>query len=213
MYKSSFYLESICSNTQSLSNQYRNSSGNPMSFGDFQGMMMFWYNLQRNGTGLWRTEHGACPVLLGSKWGTLCLIYRWKPRFVMMPTLFSLVAPEVVITTSCATRAWWRHQMETFSAILAICAGNSPVTGEFPTQSPVTRSFGVVFDLRLKKRLRKQSWGWWFETPSHPSWRHCNRQQSWHRDNSRFSVEVAYYLKDIGRVLFKCKGWCCGKHF
>ena len=24
-------------------------------------------------------------------------------------------------------RPWWRHQMETFSALLAICAGNSPV--------------------------------------------------------------------------------------
>ena len=31
-------------------------------------------------------------------------------------------------------KTWWRHQMETFSALLAICAGNSPVTGEFPTQ-------------------------------------------------------------------------------
>ena len=36
---------------------------------------------------------------------------------------------------------WWRHQMETFSALLAICAGNSPVTGEFLTQRPVTRNF------------------------------------------------------------------------
>ena len=31
----------------------------------------------------------------------------------------------------------WRHQMETFSALLAICAGNSQVTGEFPSQRPV----------------------------------------------------------------------------
>ena len=38
--------------------------------------------------------------------------------------------------------------METFSALLAICAGNSPVTGEFPTQRPVMRSFDVFFDLR-----------------------------------------------------------------
>ena len=38
---------------------------------------------------------------------------------------------------------WWRHQMETFSALLAFCAGNSPVTGEFPAQRPVTRSFDV----------------------------------------------------------------------
>ena len=64
--------------------------------------------------------------------------------------------------------------METFSALLALCAGNSPVTGEFPAQRPVTRSFDIVFDLRLNKRLSKQSWGWWFETPSCPLWRHCN---------------------------------------
>ena len=46
---------------------------------------------------------------------------------------------------------------ETFSALLAICAGNSPVTGEFPPQRPVRRSFDVFFDLRLNKRLSKQS--------------------------------------------------------
>ena len=38
---------------------------------------------------------------------------------------------------------WWRHQMETFSALLALCAGNSQVTGEFPAQRPVTRRFDV----------------------------------------------------------------------
>ena len=70
--------------------------------------------------------------------------------------------------------AWWRHQMDTFSALLAICAGNSPVSGEFPAQRPVTRSFDVYFDLRLNKRLSKQSWGWWFETQSRPLWRHRN---------------------------------------
>ena len=35
--------------------------------------------------------------------------------------------------------SWWRHETETFSALLAICAGNSPVSGEFPAQRPVTR--------------------------------------------------------------------------
>ena len=49
------------------------------------------------------------------------------------------------------------------------------VPGEFPAQRPVTRSFDVFFDLRLNKRLRKQSWGWWFETLSHPLWRHYDR--------------------------------------
>ena len=43
----------------------------------------------------------------------------------------------------------WRHQMETSSALLAICAGNSPVTSGFPTQKTVTRSFDIFFDLRI----------------------------------------------------------------
>ena len=67
--------------------------------------------------------------------------------------------------------------MEAFSALLAICPGNSPVPGDFPAQRPVTRSFDVFFDLRLKKRLSKQSWGWWFETLSRPLWRHRNEVQ------------------------------------
>ena len=70
--------------------------------------------------------------------------------------------------------AWWRHQMETFSALLALCAGNSPIPGEFPTQRPVTRSFDVLFHLHLNERLNQQSWGWWFQTSSHALWRHCN---------------------------------------
>ena len=70
--------------------------------------------------------------------------------------------------------AWLRHQMETFSALLAICAGNSSVTGEIPAQRLVAGSFNVIFDLRLNKRLSKQSWGWWSETPSRSFWRHCN---------------------------------------
>ena len=69
-------------------------------------------------------------------------------------------------------------QMETYSALLAICSGNSPVAGEFPTQRPVMRNFDAFFDLRQNKRLSKQSWGWWFETPSHPLCRHCNAYHS-----------------------------------
>ena len=69
---------------------------------------------------------------------------------------------------------WWRHQMEAFSALLTLCAGNSPITSEFHAQRPVTRSFDVFFDLRPNKRLSKQSWGWWFETPSRSLWRHCD---------------------------------------
>ena len=59
--------------------------------------------------------------------------------------------------------------MKTFSALLALCEGKPPV---FPSQSPVTWSFDVFFDLRLNKRLGKQSRRRWFETPSRSLWRH-----------------------------------------
>ena len=95
--------------------------------------------------------------------------------------------------------AWWRHQMETFSALLAIWAGNSPVAGEFPAQRPVTRSFDVFFDLRLNKRLSKQSRGWWFETPSCPLWRRCNGMYSaWLRCHQRQTMHVP-----IAMMLFR----------
>ena len=82
-------------------------------------------------------------------------------------------ATKVLKLISYGLYPWWCHQMETSSALLALCVGNSPVTGEFPTQRPVTRSFDVFCDLRLNKRLSKQLWGWWFETPSRSLWRHC----------------------------------------
>ena len=68
-------------------------------------------------------------------------------------------------------KTWWRHQMETFSASLALCEGNPPVIGGLSSQRPVTRSFDVVFDLCLNKRLKKQSRRRWSETPSRSLWR------------------------------------------
>ena len=79
------------------------------------------------------------------------------------------------IWTSHGTTPCWRHPMETFSSVLVLCAGNSPVTGEFPAQRPVTWSFDVFFLIwTLNKRLSKQSWSWWFETPTCSLWRHWN---------------------------------------
>ena len=66
---------------------------------------------------------------------------------------------------------WWRHQMETFSALLAPCEGNPPLTGGFPSQRPVTQNFD---DLRLNIQFSKQSRRWWFEAPSLSLWRHCD---------------------------------------
>ena len=69
---------------------------------------------------------------------------------------------------------WWRYQMETFSALLALCEGNPPITRGFPSQRPMTPSFDVFFDLRLNKQLSKQSRRQWFERPSRSLWRHSN---------------------------------------
>ena len=92
-----------------------------------------------------------------------------------------------VLKKTFVTSKWWHHQMETFSALLALCVGNSPVTGEFPAQRPVTRSFDVFFVLRLNKRLSKQPWGWWFETSSWSLWRHCNALMTLKIVNTSFS--------------------------
>ena len=73
--------------------------------------------------------------------------------------------------------------------------------GEFPTQRPVTRSFDVYFDLRLNKRLCKQSWGWWFETLLCPLWRHSNAS-SW---AANWTPGTRVSWRDILlRVLPKC---------
>ena len=104
-------------------------------------------------------------------------------------------------------RTWWRHQMETFSALLAICVGNSPVNNEFPTQRPVTRSFDVFFDLRLNKRLSKHSWGWWPEAPSRQFWRQCNElahfnkqlQHVWIFDNHLTFTGRMYFDDIVGK--------------
>ena len=90
---------------------------------------------------------------------------------------------------------WWRHQMETFSALLAICAGNSPVPGEFPAQRPMTWSFDVFFDLRLNKRLSKQTWGWWLETLSCPFWRHRNATGEF--THKRSVIRRAFLHEDV----------------
>ena len=78
--------------------------------------------------------------------------------------------------------------------VTGILCGEFTGPGEFPAQRPVTRSFDAYFDLRLNKRLSKQSWGWWSETPSSSLWRHRNiyhfflwiEQQDFHWQQNRW---------------------------
>ena len=107
---------------------------------------------------------------------------------------------------------WWRHQMETFSALVALHVGNSPLTGEFPAQRPVTRSFDVFFDLHPNKGLSKQWWGRWFETPSRQLWRHCNGHPMEHGPHCYRSWLVAcsaprHYPKKNAVFFFYWKPW------
>ena len=102
----------------------------------------------------------------------------------------------IISWTSHFLNSWWHHQMEAFSALLVLYAGNSPVPSEIPAQRPVTRSFDVFFDLCLNKRLSKQLWGWWFEMPSCPLWRHCNvltcERHNYPGNSFRLFVAVIY---------------------
>ena len=79
-----------------------------------------------------------------------------------------------------------------FQAVAMVTSSNGNIfrftghlCGEFtgPRWIPHTKAsdadFDVYFDLRLNKRLSKQSWGWWFETPSRPLWRHRNDINWW----------------------------------
>ena len=112
-----------------------------------------------------------------------------------LPRLSSDTGPCYSATWQFRDYSWWRHLMETFSALLPICAGHSPVPGEFPSQRPVTRSFDVYFDLRLNKRLSKQSWGWWFETLSRPFIRQCNEPQGQYRNEISWVVNYVSSLR------------------
>ena len=93
--------------------------------------------------------------------------------------------------------SWWRHRMETFSALLALCEGNPPVTAGFPSQKPVPRSFDVFFDLCLNKRLSKQSRRRWFETPSRSLWRNCNVLQTYNK-----TQQITYNVHDYRGVVY-----------
>ena len=79
-----------------------------------------------------------------------------------------------------------------------------PFVREFPAQGPVMRSFDVFFDLRLNKRLSKQSLGWWFETPTRPIWRHRNGLYfhswlcNWARFVQRLFLGLCRRLRSVG---------------
>ena len=77
----------------------------------------------------------------------------------------------------------WKHFPRYWPFVRGI--HRSPFFGEFPSQRSVMQNFDVFFDLRPNKLLSKQSWGWWFETPLRPLWRHRNDlvRSAWSMDH------------------------------
>ena len=152
--------------------------------------------------------------------GSQRLFAQW-PRCLPMGTPVSTMHEDVCLRDRAhilaitiimlCSLSWWSHQMETFSALLDLCAGNSPVTGELPSQKPVTRSFDVFFDLRLNKWLTKQSWGCWYGTPSRPLWCHCNdpldiEAEMWqyHLMRTLIHHKNMKYISGAYALLYKC---------
>ena len=84
-----------------------------------------------------------------------------SPR--ILPCCTNLHEPHVVLLET-----WWRHDMESCPALLALCVGNPPVTGGFTSQRAWNADFAVFVDALLNKRLNKQWTCRWFKTPRRP---------------------------------------------
>ena len=112
-------------------------------------------------------------------------IQRKKNKWLTQWYQFVGLLPHVISLTSILKNAIWppAYFMMTSSngnifRVTGHLCGEFTGPGEFPAQRPVTRSFDVFFDLRPNRRLSKQWWGWWFNKPLHPLWRHGNVNMS-----------------------------------
>ena len=163
----------------------------------------------------WILFKGSWQCLLCLDYG---IEYLTSCIFVQCYLPLSHLSHMIIPTSWCdMTTTWWRHQMATFSALLALCVGNSPVTGEFPSQTPVMWSFDVFFDLHLNKWSSIQSWGWWFETPSRSLWRHFKESTSFWIQDIIKQERITYLLKipekklDISDDTLKKRRWIKSK--
>ena len=120
--------------------------------------------------GPWLTLFGIITCYGGIYWSVLFQVMAWC---LGQHRVINTINAGLSLTRSSGSDyvwmkskafSWWRHHFRV----------TDPLWGEFTGHRPVTRSFDVFFDLRLNKRLSKQSWSWWFETPSRSLWRHCN---------------------------------------
>ena len=119
----------------------------------------------------------SCQAGLTESW-------LWVNNYKPLICIYDVTCSSPIFDGSLASRYWWKRSQislimmtssnDNIFRITGHLCGEFTGAGEFPAQRPVMRSFDVFFDLCLTKRLRKQSWGWWFETLSHQLWRQCN---------------------------------------
>ena len=110
---------------------------------------------------------------LRSRWSLIKLTSKWG-------LVLTAVTLGIGMMTSSNGNIFWHDDVikwKHFPRYWPFYEGNSPVTGEIPSQSPVTQSFDVFFDLRLNKWLSKQSKHRWFEMPPRSLWHHCNGER------------------------------------
>ena len=102
-------------------------------------------------------------------WPEHCLVLvSWSSFLVWNQLPLSYVHEWIIMTSSNGN----------IFRVTGLCAVHTTVTGEFPSQKPVTQIFDVFFDLRPNKRSSKESWGWWFGTPLRSLWRY--RSADWY---------------------------------
>ena len=117
----------------------------------------------------WKHQFQCCNFVEYDKWMV------GKEMIIPLLILLSIDISELYILCSCLEQTIFMLTLSNgiFSALLAICVGNSTFTGEFTKASDALWCF---LGLLLEKWLSKHAWGYWFETPSRPLWRHCNVQ-------------------------------------
>ena len=135
------------------------SDNNAEAFPSHNVFMLFWISA------LAQTMHDKCDSF---RWAD----FVWKNSDEYIKT-YGVNSVVVWVTIYITLDMMTSSNGAIFRVTDPLC-GEFTGPGEFPAQRPVTRSFDVFFVLCLNKRLSKQPWGWWFETPSWPLWRQCN---------------------------------------
>ena len=131
----------------------------------------------------------------------LIWLIDWCVRYLLVEIKKSIAQ------RSAVSISWWRHPIETFSALLAICAGNSPVNSPHKGQWRGALMFSLIC---VWIYWLKHSWGWWFETPSRQLWRHCNViSPSFQYRGSHYEDRTAYVHYRWTHLFYICVSPAC----